>query len=403
MWGKIMKKQKTKYPGVRFRENEKGERHFFIRFRKDKKLVEELAGKSSEGMNAVQAHNMRALFMKNIREGKHPQSMKEQREMDTARIEEEKRKQDQFERDNLSFGQYFEETYFPIVETSKSHKSAKREKQVYEWWIEPVLQEIPLKQISQIHIEKIKKNMLDAGLAVGTIQICLAVVRQAWNMALTQGIVEGEHPTKKVKLPKQDNRRIRFLSHDEADRLLENLKGRSEQLHNLALLSLHCGLRAGEIFNLTWGDVDLERGLITLRNTKNGKTRMAFMTKDIKEMLSGLERKEHDDLVFTDRKGGKIDKISKSFQRAVDDLGLNRGISDARQKVVFHSLRHTFASWLVENGTPLYVVKELMGHSSLQMTERYSHLSPNTLQNAVRAFDEKLDQKKSSQIISLKK
>jgi integrase len=62
----------------------------------------------------------------------------------------------------------------------------------------------------------------------------------------------------------------------------------------------------------------------------------------------------------------------------VKDLALNEGISDNRQKVVIHTTRHTFASWLVQKGTPLYTVSKLMGHSSIRMTERYAHLAPDT-------------------------
>ena len=89
--------------------------------------------------------------------------------------------------------------------------------------------------------------------------------------------------------------------------------------------------------------------------------------------------------------------VSDTFARTVDELGLNNTgeviqdkdgndipvrITDARQKVVFHTLRHTFASWLVQQGTPLYTVAELMGHSTLEMSRRYSHLAPDTLRKA---------------------
>ena len=81
---------------------------------------------------------------------------------------------------------------------------------------------------------------------------------------------------------------------------------------------------------------------------------------------------------------------AKSFFRAVDAVGLNEGITDRRMKVVFHTLRHTFASWLVENGENLYTVKELMGHSTLTMTERYAHLGNGTLHNAVKRMEQSI-------------
>jgi site-specific recombinase XerD len=73
---------------------------------------------------------------------------------------------------------------------------------------------------------------------------------------------------------------------------------------------------------------------------------------------------------------------------------LNKGIEDKRQRVVFHTLRHTYASWLVENGVDLYTVKELMGHKNLAMTERYSHLGQNTLKAAVQKLERAISRPK---------
>ena len=82
-----------------------------------------------------------------------------------------------------------------------------------------------------------------------------------------------------------------------------------------------------------------------------------------------------------------LKRISRSFRLAVEKIGLNKGVTDPRMKVVFHSLRHTYASWLVEKGQDLYTIKQLLGHSSISMTERYSHVSNNSLQNAVMKLD----------------
>jgi integrase len=191
-------------------------------------------------------------------------------------------------------------------------------------------------------------------------------------------------------MPQGDNRRLRFLTHDEADLLLESLTKKSAQLYEIALISLHCGLRAGETFALTWGDVDLQRGVMTLRDTKSGRNRTAFMTEAVKEILCEKSRGENDDLVFSGRGGVRITSVSPTFDRVVRDLGFNQGVTDPRQKVVFHTLRHTYASWLVESGVDLYTVKELMGHSTIALTERYSHLGNNTLQNAVKVLEKSM-------------
>jgi site-specific recombinase XerD len=77
-------------------------------------------------------------------------------------------------------------------------------------------------------------------------------------------------------------------------------------------------------------------------------------------------------------------EVSNTFAKIVEELGFNKKVSDDRQKVVFHTLRHTYASRLVMSGVDLYTVQKLMGHSTISMTERYSHLAPDHLKKAVK-------------------
>jgi site-specific recombinase XerD len=93
--------------------------------------------------------------------------------------------------------------------------------------------------------------------------------------------------------------------------------------------------------------------------------------------------------------------MPRSFFEFLVELGFNNGITDPRQKVVAHTLRHTFASWHVMAGTDIYTLKELLGHSVIQMTERYSHLAPEALQNATRGFERAIESAGSDgQIVS---
>ena len=169
----------------------------------------------------------------------------------------------------------------------------------------------------------------------------------------------------------------------------------------MALLSLHSGLRAGEIFKLTWADIDIDRGTMFIRDPKNVKNRYAYMTevvkamlttrkaeKDAKAKLSKNKDEKVSDLVFPSRKSEQAERISKTFSRVVDGLKLNEGRTDARQRVVYHSLRHTYASWLAQDGVNLFTIKELLGHSQISMTERYSHLQPGTFQSAVKVLEQ---------------
>ena len=132
-------------------------------------------------------------------------------------------------------------------------------------------------------------------------------------------------------------------------------------------------------------ETDLNAGIIQVRDAKAGD-RHAFITEPVKEMFLGLSEnksKNQNSLIFPDNKGKKQKHISRTFYKTVLDMGFNQAISDNRQKVSFHTLRHTFASWLALQGTSLYEIKELMGHKSIEMTERYANLMPNVKQKAV--------------------
>jgi integrase len=231
--------------------------------------------------------------------------------------------------------------------------------------------------------------MFDAGKAPRSIQYALAVIRQVFNHAIKNEMFTGNNPATMVSRPKVDNKRIRFLTQDEAELLLNNLKIKSQQVHDIALLSLNCGFRASEIFDLTWGCVNLDRGSIDIMDSK-GKNRTVPITGKVKDMLIRNIPGNPTDLVFKDRKGNNIQRISNVYYKTVGELGFNAGIKDRRQKVCFHTLRHTYASWMVQNGESLYTVKELLGHSTLAMTERYSHLAKDNLKNAVKRFEASL-------------
>lgn len=376
----------SKFKGVRYYEHEtrkyglRKDRYYAIRYQKDGQRREEGLGWASQGWTEQKA----ALTLAELKQA----SITGQGETTlAARRAKIRAKKEQEAKDNLTFARFFEETYFPQAKANKSQKSCRTEEHLYRLWISPVIGDKPLKKISPLDLERIKKKLSDAGRAPRSIHYCLATIRQVFNLARMLNLYDKDNPVSKVKKPSVDNRRLRFLTHKEADKLLETLRDRTPQLYKIALLSLHTGMRASEIFNLTWGDVDLTKGLLTLRNTKNGKTRQVFMTNEVKTMFENMGGGQHDSYVFTDRKGNRIKEISNSFGRIIKELGFNNGVTDPRQKVVFHTLRHTFASWLVENGTDLYIVKELMGHSTLTMTERYSHLGQNTLQEAVQRLD----------------
>lgn len=407
--------KKTNFLGVRYREHAnrkhgvRMDRCFSIRYKLDGKDKEEAAGWGSEGMTAEKAFNLLSIIRENIRTGEGPRTLAEMRQAREFKEELARKERRQKERAALTFSDFWEEQYLPIAKATKSAKSIKTEEGLYKNWIAPAFGNLSLQKLDVRKVEALAVQAQKSGKSARTVCYILSLISLVWNKAVDRGIVEGDSPTRRVKKPRQDNRRMRFLSYEEARQLLGVLRERSMDTHDTALLSLFCGLRAGEIHALTWGDVDLQSGTIQIRDPKNARNRHAFMTEEVKQMLKrrniGQTKGEY---IFPAENQKQRQWISDTFFRTVDALGFNDTgefttsengeqvpvkMSDARQRVVFHTLRHTFASWLVQAGTPLYTVAELMGHTTLEMTRRYSHLAPDSLRKAAMTLQGQLDQK----------
>ena len=144
-------------------------------------------------------------------------------------------------------------------------------------------------------------------------------------------------------------------------------------------------MRMGEIFKLMRQDIDLNIELIHIRDPKNNESRQVFLTPPLIKIFKSIfsNRFNKTDLIFKDRRGKKIAQLSDTFNRSVKKLGLNDEVADAQNKVVPHTLRHTFASWLAQQGETLLTIKELMGHKDITMTMRYAHLIPDQKRKAV--------------------
>ena len=256
----------------------------------------------------------------------------------------------------------FSEMADSYLEWAKENKTraGRDEKYRYDAHLKEAFGNKRLSEISPFHLEKLKSDLTKKELSPATVKHCLVLVREIFNKAIAWKKYQGQHPLRGVKMPTLNNRRERFLSHEEADKLLTELKTVSQSVHDQALLSLHCGLRAGEIFNLRGQDLDFENGIIRVMDPKNKTNRAAYMTQAVREMLKRCLPKDASELIFKDRwHKEQIVAVSKTFQKAVDDLGFNKGVEDPRQMVVFHTLRHSFGSWLAIQGTPILTIIEV--------------------------------------------
>lgn len=220
-----------------------------------------------------------------------------------------------------------------------------------------------LSAITSLRIEKYKAQRKEDGVRPATVNREVQCLKHMFNKGIEWELTD-DNPVRKVRFFREDNRRLRFLSHQEVEELYQ---AGSERLRPILLTALYTGMRRGEILGLRWEDLDFTHKVIFVKETKNGESREIPMNKHLEEALRELKHEsEH---VFP---GGSV--------RTAFEGALRRaGIRDFR----FHDLRHTFASHLVMSGVDLLVVKELLGHKSLEMTLRYAHLSPHHKSRAV--------------------
>jgi len=367
------KRHATQFPGVYARQAERtkgiSDICFDISFKVDGKKVWEKVGWESHGYTADSARKIRNNRIYEVQHGKELPKDKKQ----TPTFKEVMGKYLKWADSSKANGRTTDNYLYQGSEGKTGHLKHLDEKR--------------LDEISTFALEGLKQKILAKGLSPATAKHILVLVGEVYNKAITWGMYKGENPVKKVKLPILQNRRERFLSHDEAAKLLSVLQERSPQLHDICLLSLYCGLRAGEILNLRGQDIDFKNGLIHVADPKNKYPRKAYMTPTVKKILKTRTPGSPGELIFKDRKDRQITSVSRTFERAVDSLGFNKGIEDIRQKVVFHSLRHSFASWLALQGEPIQVIGELLGHRTLTMTQRYAHLTGDHKRRATLALE----------------
>lgn len=386
----VKKKVKCKSPGVRYREHDfrkhgiKLDKYFFIRYKLNGKDREEALGWSSQGWTEKKAAARRSEILENIRLGVGPQSLQEKRDVAAEERKKEQERKAQEALENLTFAQLMDE----YLEWAKTNKRHQQDEGRFRLHLENEIGALPLRKISPFHLEKIKKKLLEKGLAPASVKHCLVLVRQAFNKAIDWGKYEGKNPIKGVKLPKLNNRKERVLTYEEESALLHELKQRSMTVWCMAVVALNAGLRFEEITKLKRTHLDFGRGIVHV-DGKGGKPRIVPMNNTLRNAIEEYFASvpQRSDFVFSTTKGTKIEYLSKSFWNTIDKLGMNEGVEDRRYRADFHALRHTWATRLGDANTPLNVLRDLGGWADFQMVSRYCKSDQNLAAEAVKALD----------------
>ncbi|WP_295002965.1 site-specific integrase [uncultured Dechloromonas sp.] len=240
--------------------------------------------------------------------------------------------------------------------------------------------------LRRLDISSYIQSRRKVGRANGTINREIDILSAAINYAIKHWEWPLPNPTRNMSL-KMPEGRLRWLTRDEAQRLVMCAEaGLNHCLGSFINLALNTGMRLNEMLGLEWHRVDIEQRRIQLdgQHTKSGKRRFIPLNRHAQDALRERQafRMEHcprSRWVFAWPDGRRVTRLYEQFQTAKK----RAGIDDFR----IHDLRHTFASWLVSSGVPLTEVRDLLGHASVRETERYAHLAPNRLREAVEQLE----------------
>jgi integrase len=265
---------------------------------------------------------------------------------------------------------------------------SKQESQLL-WWKEQlghyVLADISAPLIVE-HRDKLAKEITKGKLrSPATIIRYLAILSHIFTVAVNDWGWLDESPMRKVSKPKQGRGRVRFLSDDERERLLKSCRQSTNSfLYLVVVLALSTGMRQGEIMQLTWKDVDLEKKRIILHQTKNGERRVvpiAGLAFNLLKQYALLGRLDNE-LLFPSEKVNKSVDLRFPWEKALKQAQI--------EDFHFHDLRHSTASYLAMNGASLAEIADVLGHKTLQMVKRYAHLSEAHKSNVVAEMNKKI-------------
>ncbi|MCB0404709.1 MAG: site-specific integrase [Bdellovibrionales bacterium] len=251
----------------------------------------------------------------------------------------------------------------------------------------PAFQDLLLEDINILRIDRFKQSKTH--LSPKTVNNHLALLRAMLNLAIELHWLKY---SPKIKLARIDSAssNYRYLqTRDEIGRFLQAAEAEGKCVHALYSTAVYTGLRAGELANLSWSDVTLDgphRTILVRRGfkhtTKSGKVRRVPIPNTLLPILRQWRLGNPLKIVFPNRAGHAFGESARvfqeTFQRTLDRAGFTKSMTSrgTKRALVFHDLRHSYASHFMMNGGQIFKLQRYLGHQSLAMTNRYAHLSP---------------------------
>ena len=359
-----------KFIGVYYRLLEDKSRTYRVSYKDpiEKKTKWLTIGNSKQGFNEAFAHQKRSEIISKLRFGDDPN------------IPILKNKQTQTTLDDLA------NNYFNDLLSQRDNKSTKSSKAKYFSHISPTLGAVPFTQLSKDHAKKLQTALIKKEYANQTINSVIELSSRVVNYNIKNDLIKGSNPFYGFKKLKVDGERERYLTKEEVNTLLTQTKA-DKTLHLFTLLALSTGARLNGILSIQKKDIDLKKGTIKIKDHKGDETYQGFIKNDTRELLEEtIKDLNSNDYVISYNHGKLTDdkRIQRRLKPILDNL-FNKELNtnDTLNRVVIHTLRHTFASLLAINDVSIYKIMKLMNHKDIKMTMRYAKLAPNSGQEDI--------------------
>lgn len=338
-----------KYKGVYYRDLKNGDRSYFLIIRIDGKQKRVHVGKKSEGITEAFCYQQKISIINAERFGE-----------EQAQILQRTKKQDP--------------TFYEITQHYLKHGPARDSSKKIMGYL---ANQVPFKDQRRVTERDVTEWLSEYKEHVkpGTINNKINLLNVLFQHGVDQGLYRFANPMRNIKKYKIDDKRLRYLTKDEVKTLLDAVRDKPN-LYLFCKLALNTGARLSTLVLIQSGDIRGER--IKLTNVKTARSYVGYIDSETQELL-----KNRTGYVLSWRDGTEppdVNEYQWRMRRILDPL-FNEGVTDAMERVVIHTLRHTTASLLVQNGTPLHVVQKVLDHQSIRSTERYAKLHEDNIKS----------------------
>ena len=353
-----MSRIKTRLTGIYYRTsstNGKADKTYYITYKdKNNKTKELKIGKYSEGVREAYCNQIRNEIVTKQRLGIEPPSVVKKKKVST----------------NNTIDKLFE---FYYQHKKLYNKHIEEDKQQHYNHISPFIGDMPVEKLTDEHIRELQ-NKKSKAYSPKTVNNILALLNTVIEYAIKNNRVNDiDNVVRKVPPLKLDNAREKYLTLKEIEKLYKAVEDDNE-LFIFTKLLLNTGARLQSVYNILYQDVDFTNNIITIKDFKTNSTYRSFLNDDLSELLK-TRFKENDNQLFKRSQS----QLQKLLRYKLNDLfNKNLDADDRKNRVVVHTLRHTFASHLAINGTPIFTIQKLMNHKDIKSTMRYAKLSPDS-------------------------